>query len=545
MCVRQSLCCACRYVCVKVYQIRSNFLICKKKKSYLFQSNPLYPSELVQLRGALDPQICPDNSEIIAYISMGDIWVINTVSGHSKRLTNAHSENKSYSDNPLSAGVPSYVMQEEFSRYQGYWWQPKSNDNVYRILYEEVDESDVLLFKFPSSQPVGMDYEEYRFPRAGTANAKSKLKLVQFTLSETLQIQEDCVKEMQYPLSYYFPWVEYVVRVGWMPDSQHIWTQLLNRQQNRLDLVLIALDNFCEVCSSNSASSSPNGVAADHSWQSTLGKQTSPIQVIYSQKASTWINVNDLLQFIEFNENHVTFIWGAEETGFRHLYLITSSLQSTTNGCLSQDDEMDGITLGPRIVQKVALTSGDWEVLSRNIWIDRQHRLVYFLALRETPLEKHLYVVSLDQPNQIRLLTKPGYSYTIEFNDDCSIMIQVYCNIHQLPTCEVYRVERNNSNWVQLHMIGYLFDGGIPNNIQLQKFSPSIYSKHIQSGELLYAMVFKPHDFRPGQKYPTVLNVYGGPEVQTVSNTFKVSWCIVNHNCATAIHQTDPLQRKL
>ena len=25
-----------------------------------------------------------------------------------------------------------------------------------------------------------------------------------------------------------------------------------------------------------------------------------------------------------------------------------------------------------------------------------------------------------------------------------------------------------------------------------------------------------------GVKYPTVLNVYGGPEVQTVSNTFKV-----------------------
>nr|XP_022905301.1 dipeptidyl peptidase 9-like [Onthophagus taurus] len=34
-------------------------------------------------------------------------------------------------------------------------------------------------------------------------------------------------------------------------------------------------------------------------------------------------------------------------------------------------------------------------------------------------------------------------------------------------------------------------------------------------------MVFRPHDYIPGQKYPTVLNVYGGPEVQLVSNTFK------------------------
>ena len=36
-------------------------------------------------------------------------------------------------------------------------------------------------------------------------------------------------------------------------------------------------------------------------------------------------------------------------------------------------------------------------------------------------------------------------------------------------------------------------------------------------------MVFKPHNFKAGVKYPTILNVYGGPEVQLVSNTFKVN----------------------
>lgn len=495
------------------------------------QTIPLYPSELVQLRGAIDPQICPDNSEIIAYIGGGDIYVINTVSGHSKRLTNAHDENKSFSDNPLSAGVPSYVMQEEFSRFQGFWWQPKSNDGIYRILYEEVDESDVLLFKFPSSQPVGMDFEEYRFPRAGTSNAKSKLKLIEFTLSETLQIQDECIKEMQYPLTYYFPWMEYVVRVGWMPNCQSIWCQLLNRQQNRISLVMIPLDNFCEICSGSSTASSPNALSAEHSWQATLGKTTTPIQVLFAQTSPTWINVNDALQFLEMTDSHVTFIWASEETGFRHLYLVTSAIGHNANGSLNTDEEMDGITLGPRILQKIALTSGDWEVLGRNVWIDRRRRLVYFLGLRETPLEKHLYVVSLDQsnrPNRCRLLTKTGYSYSIDFNDDCSIMVQVYCNIHQLPSCDIYRVTDsgiydNSVDSINLQLIGNLFEGAPPTNTQLQKFSPSIFSHKLKSGEIIYSMVFKPHDFRPGHKYPTVLNVYGGPEVQTVSNTFKVS----------------------
>ncbi len=35
-------------------------------------------------------------------------------------------------------------------------------------------------------------------------------------------------------------------------------------------------------------------------------------------------------------------------------------------------------------------------------------------------------------------------------------------------------------------------------------------------------MIFKPNRMEPGKKYPVVLNVYGGPEVQLVSNTFKV-----------------------
>lgn len=430
-----------------------------------------------------------------------------------------------------------------------------STDGVYRILYEEVDESDVLLFKFPSSQPVGVEYEEYRFPRAGSSNAKSKLKLVQFTLSETLQITNVCIKDLQHPLVYHFPWLEYMVRIGWMPDSKSVWAQLLNRQQNRLDLILIPLDNFCDVCDSNSSSSSsgqsgsamdatmsPNSGAPatsvpiiEHSWQSSLFRQTSPIQVIWSQVAGTWINVNDILEFIECTDTQVTFIWASEESGFRHLYLVTALLQqqekTNTNGTddMKQSPTPSLLSPEPRIVSKVALTSGEWEVLGRNVWVDHNRKLVYFLGLRESPLEKHLYVVSLTQPNRIRLLSKSGNSYSVEFNDDCNIVVQTYCNIHQLPTCGVYQLADTNDmstncvDNIDVRLLGYLFEGGIPQSIQLQKFSPTIYSRHLQSGELVYAMIFKPHNFKLGQSYPTVLNVYGGPEVQTVNNTFKVS----------------------
>lgn len=38
------------------------------------------------------------------------------------------------------AGWPSYITQEEFNRYNGFWWCPvKSNSGADYILYEEVD----------------------------------------------------------------------------------------------------------------------------------------------------------------------------------------------------------------------------------------------------------------------------------------------------------------------------------------------------------------------------------------------------------------------
>jgi len=45
------------------------------------------------------------------------------------------------SDNTASSGVAEFVMQEEFDRYTGYWWQPSadsSNPSLCRILYLQV-----------------------------------------------------------------------------------------------------------------------------------------------------------------------------------------------------------------------------------------------------------------------------------------------------------------------------------------------------------------------------------------------------------------------
>lgn len=70
----------------------------------------------------MDSKLCPSNANIVSFIHNGDIWVVNTFTGHEMRLTFVRSNTR---DDAISAGVPAYVIQEEFDRFTGYWWEPR------------------------------------------------------------------------------------------------------------------------------------------------------------------------------------------------------------------------------------------------------------------------------------------------------------------------------------------------------------------------------------------------------------------------------------
>lgn len=242
-------------------------------------------------------------------------------------------------------------------RYIGYWWQPKSNDGVYRIVYEEVDETDVKIVCFPSSCTSAEDIDEFRFPQAGTCNAHSNLKLLQFRDASNLQEEDIEIFELKNNLHNLFPWMEYLVRVGWTPDGQkyiyerffipcqlsqfiiivtimlfdRIWAQLLDRKQQRLELILIPLGCFSEPSKNNSMSSDLYSYSVNSTDNNHFTHPSDNIQVLYSECSSIWINIDDLLHFLPSDDPmEVKFIWASEETKFRHLYLVTSSLASGT-----------------------------------------------------------------------------------------------------------------------------------------------------------------------------------------------------------------------
>lgn len=58
---------------------------------------------------------------------------------------------------------------------------------------------------------------------------------------------------------------------------------------------------------------------------------------------------------------------------------------------------------------------------------------------------------------------------------------------------------------------------------------PEMFSFESSTGFTLYGMMYKPHNLQPGKKYPTVLFIYGGPQV-SVACWWAVGWAGLDYS---------------
>ncbi|XP_041356250.1 dipeptidyl peptidase 9-like [Gigantopelta aegis] len=460
----------------------------------------------------LDPKICPLDSHLVAFIHNSDIWVSHLKSGDEQRLTFAHKDTGSLSSDPVTAGVASFIVQEEFDRYTAYWWMPSVTQStagvcVYRILYEEVDESDVEIVNiFTPTEEKGID--TYRYPRAGTANARTVLKIVEFEVDEHGKIVDTIVeRQMLEPLSTVCPWMEYIVRVDWTPDAKFVYVQVLDRPQLQTAVYLIPFENFLPVMS-------------DVEMGSFDSSSYLPLQMIYKESSDIWINVHDIIHFFpQSRPDEISFLWSSEKSGFRHLYHVTSQLHSSPDQthCSMELDEKPLECLQCRILQEVPLTVGDWEVNSKQFWVDEKRKLVYFMGLKDTPLEKHLYVVSYVRPRDPKRLTQAELSHSVYMNKACTMFVTVYSSIKQTPRSKIFEILHNDDVHIHTELLGTV----IGPTACLDYRPPELFEFPSRSDHTLHGMFYRPHNYEAGAKYPTVLFVYGGPQVQLVTNAFK------------------------
>ncbi|KAE8618444.1 hypothetical protein XENTR_v10009385 [Xenopus tropicalis] len=467
----------------------------------------------------MDPTICPGDPSWMAFVHSNDLWIGNVETGEERRLTFVHKDLAGVEEDAHSAGVATFVLQEEFDRYTGYWWCPHnektaSGGQILRILYEENDESEVEIIHVTSPMLETRRTDSFRYPKAGTANPKVTFKLSEIIVDAEGRILDVLDKELRQPFEIMFGGTEYIARAGWTPDGKYAWAILLDRLQTRLQIVLIPPALF--VC--------PHKDPPECHWISNSPSDSVTPLVIYEETTDIWINIHDILHFFpQTRDDEIQFLFASEcKTGFRHLYRITSMLRTGGNSKGSAD--LLGLTdFRCHIKEEVAVTSGEWEVLGRHgstIRVDEVNKLVYFEGTKDTPLEHHLYVANYETPGEVTRLTDLGFSHACCVSQHCDMFISRYSSQTLPHSVHLFHLTGSGSDPTQKdkEFWATLLEspGTLPGYI-----APEIFSFPSRTGFTLYGMMYRPHQLQPGKKYPTVLFIYGGPQVQLVNNRFK------------------------
>ncbi len=164
--------------------------------------------------GWIAPHLSPDG-RFVEGVRDNDVHVVELATGQDRALTTGGTD-------VVTHGLAEFAASEELDRSDGTWWSPDAT----KLVYEEADSSGVERHFIADPEHPSVQPTEFRYPRAGTANAKVRLGLVAREGGPTTWIDWD---HAAYP---------YVARVVWQKQGK-LSLVLLNRAQTREAVVAV------------------------------------------------------------------------------------------------------------------------------------------------------------------------------------------------------------------------------------------------------------------------------------------------------------------
>ncbi len=297
-----------------------------------------------------DPRLSPDGKRV-AFVRGNDIYSMEVATKRTVKLTRDGSAT-------LWNGRPDWVYPEELGLGRAYWWSPDSS----KLAYLQFDVSREHIQPQMDLIPARAVAEPERYPKAGTNNADVRLGVVNAEGGETHWLDVGETRDML------------LARVMWLPDSERLAVQRLNRVQ-------------------------------DHLWLILIHAATGNSRILLEETDPYWVNIHDALRFLPASNK---FLWASERTGYRHLYLYSME------GKLEKQ-----------------LTSGEWEVTSL-AGINEANRTAYFLSTEVSPLERQLYSVSFDGGERRKLTAAKG-THMVSMSPSAAFYQDSYSSSTQPP----------------------------------------------------------------------------------------------------------------
>ena len=378
-----------------------------------------------------DPKFSPDGGHV-AYVRKHNLFVRPVSGKDEKQLT------KDTGDNLFNGDID-WVYAEELGVRSNYFWSPDGKE----IVFLHMDETKVPTYPITDWMPTHPSVDNEKYPKVGDPNPMVKLGVVDTDKGKVRWISLNPDEE------------SYIPRFGWVREGV-IWTEVLNRTQDKLDLYFV------------DAKSGKSRIVLT---------ETTP---------GAWIDFEHVeVRFLKSGQ----FLWPSWRDGNMHLYLYSF-------------DKQDPMAADAKLERQ--LTKGDFEVLGID-GVDEAAGTVFFSANKDDPRQMHLFSVQLDGSG-FKALTAEDGQHSGSFSDDGKHYAHTYYGPEKSPSISLCAVGG------ACHPVWQAKNAVAEYGLR----APKYLEFKADDGTVLYGRLLLPPDEPASAKIPLIVHVYGGPAAQMV-----------------------------
>ena len=420
---------------------KGDYWMLDRKSGSLTQIGKNFPASSLMFA-----KFSPDGNSI-AFVSWNNIYVEDLATSQVKALTTDGSVT-------IINGTFDWAYEEEFYCRDGFRWSPDSK----KIAYWQIDASSIKkYYLINNTDSIYSRVIPIEYPKVGQKPSSCKIGVVNISDAKTtwMNIPGD-------------PSQNYIVRLEFIPGSDNLLTQQLNRKQNSSKLYLT------EASTGNS-------------------------KVIQEETDSAWVDIyapdnpytiDFTNKFIWMNEGK-SILWDSEKDGWRHLYKV--SLEGKP---------------------EVSVTNGKYDFIDIT-YLDNKKGYLYFMASPSDATQNYLYRTRLDGKGTAELISpaslKGTHSYT--FSPNGKFALHTFSNSFTRPSREFITVSNQKPLNEKESIVAR------QDSLKVKQTTEFFKIRTVDSIEMDGWMV-KPVNFDPAKKYPVVFYVYTEPAEATVKDAY-------------------------
>jgi len=254
----------------------------------------------------------------------------------------------------------------------------------------------------------------------------------------------------------------YLTNIAWSPDEKYVYIAKVNREQN-------------------------------HMWLEQYDAATGAfVKVLFEETNPRYVEPCEPMMFTPKGDQ---FLWFSMRDGYKHLYLYNA----------------DG-----SLVKQV--TKGEYEV-EGFIQFDKKGENIFVYANKDNLAGRDAYRVSLKDGKMWRLTLDKG-THSVVLNEDGTSFVDVYSSVDVPARAMWNNVKYGKNGQFSKHTAHELYRAENP----LKDYAmPNVKLGTIKAADGktdLYYRLITPPNMKPGEKYPTLVYVYGGPHSQLVTDSW-------------------------